>query len=42
MTHTFTIRIKFNKEGKKVYPGMYAKIDIEYNDDPVFALSESQ
>ena len=42
MTHTFTIRIKFNKEGKKVYPGMYAKIDIEYNDDPVFASSESQ
>ena len=42
MTHTFTIRIKFNKEGKKVYPGMYAKIDIEYNDDPVFASSENR
>jgi RND family efflux transporter MFP subunit len=42
MTHTFTIRIKFNKEGKKVYPGMYAKINIEYNDDPVFASSENQ
>ena len=42
MTHTFAIRIKFNKEGKKIYPGMYAKIDIEYNDDPIFASSENQ
>ncbi|MEA3419445.1 MAG: efflux RND transporter periplasmic adaptor subunit [Campylobacterota bacterium] len=33
MTHTFTIRIKFDKDGKKVFPGMYAKIDIEYRDD---------
>ena len=40
MTHTFTVRINFRKEGKKVYPGMYAKVDIEYNDDPVFASSE--
>ena len=39
MTHTFTIRIKFNKEDKKVFPGMYAKIDIEYNDDIVTASS---
>ena len=42
MTHTFTIRIKFNKEDKKVYPGMYAKIDIEYNDDPVSGSSDSR
>jgi len=40
MTHTFTVRIKFNKEGKKVFPGMYAKIDIKYNDDVVTASSE--
>jgi len=42
MTHTFTIRIKFNKENKKIYPGMYAKIDIEYNDDPVSGSSDGQ
>lgn len=35
MTHTFTIRVKFDKDGQRVYPGMYAKIDIEYRDDPV-------
>ena len=39
MTHTFTIRIKFKKEGKKIFPGMYAKIDIEYNDDVVSGSS---
>ncbi len=33
LTHTFTIRIKFDKEGQKIYPGMYAKINIEYNDN---------
>ena len=42
MTHTFAIRIKFSKEGKKIYPGMYAKIDIEYNDDPVYASSDNR
>ncbi|MCF6207631.1 MAG: efflux RND transporter periplasmic adaptor subunit [Sulfurovum sp.] len=31
MTHTFTIRISFKKDHKKIYPGMYAKIEIEYN-----------
>jgi len=31
MTHTFTIRIKFKKESNKIYPGMYAKIEIEYD-----------
>ncbi len=40
MTHTFTIRIKFSKEGKRVFPGMYAKIDIEYSDDVMGASSE--
>jgi RND family efflux transporter MFP subunit len=30
MTHTFTIRIKFNRDHKKIYPGMYTKIQIEY------------
>ena len=40
MTHTFTIRIKFKKEGKRIFPGMYAKVDIEYNDDIVSASSQ--
>ncbi len=31
MTHTFTIRIKFKRDNKKIYPGMYTKILIEYN-----------
>ena len=39
MTHTFTIRIKFKKEGKKIFPGMYAKVDIEYSDDVVSGYS---
>lgn len=30
MTHTFTIRIKFNRNNEKIYPGMYTKIQIEY------------
>jgi len=30
MTHTFTIRVKFDKGRAKVYPGMYAKIDLDY------------
>ncbi len=40
MTHTFTTRIKFSKEGKKIFPGMYAKIDIHYSDDVVSASSD--
>jgi len=32
MTHTFTIRISFHKNHKKIFPGMYAKIGIEYED----------
>jgi len=40
MTHTFAIRVTFRKEHQKIYPGMYAKIDIEYNDDPQYASSE--
>lgn len=40
MTHTFTIRIKFKKEGKKIFPGMYAKVDIEYSDDAVSGYSQ--
>ncbi|MEA3491407.1 MAG: efflux RND transporter periplasmic adaptor subunit [Campylobacterota bacterium] len=39
MTHTFTIRVKFDQEGQKIYPGMYAKIDIEYNDNVIGASS---
>ena len=39
MTHTFTIRVKFKKEGHKIFPGMYAKIDIKYNDNVVSASS---
>ena len=31
MTHTFTIRIKFKKDSEKIYPGMYAKIEMEYD-----------
>ncbi|KYJ87202.1 efflux RND transporter periplasmic adaptor subunit [Sulfurovum riftiae] len=31
MTHTFTIRIKFKKDSEKIYPGMYAKIELEYD-----------
>ncbi len=30
MTHTFTIRISFKRDHKKIYPGMYTKITIEY------------
>lgn len=32
MTHTFTIRVKFDKDRAKVFPGMYAKVNIEYTD----------
>ncbi len=31
MTHTFTVRISFKKKSEKIYPGMYAKLQIEYN-----------
>ena len=31
MTHTFTIRITFNRDYEKIYPGMYTKIRIEYD-----------
>ncbi|MEA3433196.1 MAG: acriflavin resistance protein, partial [Campylobacterota bacterium] len=34
MTHTFTIRVSFHKgQNKKIFPGMYAKIGIDYNDE---------
>ncbi len=29
MTHTFKIKVSLNKQIKKVYPGMYATVDIE-------------
>jgi len=32
MTHTFTIRLAFNKRDKKIFPGMYVKIYIPYKD----------
>ena len=36
MTHTFTIRVSFHKgQNKKIFPGMYAKIGIDYNDELV-------
>ncbi len=31
MTHTFTIRITFDRNFKKIYPGMYTKVTIEYD-----------
>ena len=39
MTHTFTIRVTFRQEGKKIFPGMYAKINIEYDDNTKSASS---
>jgi RND family efflux transporter MFP subunit len=33
MTHTFAIRISFNKGRNKIFPGMYVKIGIEYEGD---------
>ncbi len=38
MAHTFTIRVKFrHDEEMPIYPGMYAKIDIKYdNEEPGF------
>jgi RND family efflux transporter MFP subunit len=30
MTHTFTIRVSFDKNHQKVFPGMYAKVDFSY------------
>ncbi len=35
MTHTFTIRISFDRNSKKIYPGMYAKIKIDYTPSPL-------
>ena len=32
MTHTFTIRVSFHKGHKKIFPGMYAKLKIDYTD----------
>ncbi len=32
MTHTFAIRVSFHQDHKKIFPGMYAKINIEYKD----------
>ena len=29
MTHKFKMKIKFNKKGKAIYPGMYAKVHIK-------------
>jgi len=33
MTHTFAIRVSFHKSNNKIFPGMYAKIGIEYNNE---------
>ncbi len=32
MTHTFTIRVSFHKGHKKIFPGMYAKLKIDYDE----------
>jgi len=32
MTHTFTIRVSFHKGTKKIFPGMYAKLKIDYDE----------
>ncbi len=29
LTHTFRIKVNFNKQGKNIYPGMYAKVIVE-------------
>ena len=29
MTHKFKMKVKFNKKGKSIYPGMYAKVQIK-------------
>ncbi len=29
MTHKFKMKVKFNKKGKSIYPGMYAKVHIK-------------
>ena len=34
MAHTFVIRIKFKKDHEMIFPGMFAKIDIEFRDPP--------
>ncbi|MCH9812480.1 MAG: efflux RND transporter periplasmic adaptor subunit [Epsilonproteobacteria bacterium] len=33
MAHTFAIRIKFKKDHEMIFPGMFAKIDIQYRDE---------
>ena len=33
MTHTFTIRVSFHKGTKKIFPGMYAKLKIDYDEN---------
>ena len=40
MTHTFTIRITFKRKSKKIYPGMYTKIRIEYNPSDIREMIE--
>ncbi len=32
MTHTFTIRIAFDKRGKNIFPGMYVKVSVPYQE----------
>ncbi len=40
MTHTFTIRVSFDKGDMKVYPGMYAKINLDYK--PAALMAKEQ
>jgi multidrug resistance efflux pump len=32
MTHTFTIRISFNKDDTQIFPGMYVKVSVPYKE----------
>ena len=32
LSHTFTLIVRFNKDNKLIYPGMYAKLSIEYKE----------
>ncbi|RUM67379.1 MAG: acriflavin resistance protein [Sulfurospirillum sp.] len=43
MAHTFTIRVKFRKDDEMpIYPGMYAKIDINYDSDDKLFKSDKK
>ena len=41
MTHTFKIRVNFVKGNMPVFPGMYAKIDIQYDEEEELSNSST-